>query len=123
MKIKKYIIELPTFNNSGIDVWIGDIGKSAKEAEREYDGLEIRNRVSDGCTAYTCVITHEEHGEFVLMLLPAGASFIDICHESLHAAWFFLEVAGVKVTPKNHEVLAYLHGYIADSVRTIISKT
>jgi hypothetical protein len=37
---------------------------------------------------------------------------ITIAHECIHMAFDCLQIAGVKVGPKNHEALAYLHSFL-----------
>lgn len=45
-----------------------------------------------------------------------------IHHEAIHAAWFILDNAGIKLSEDNHEPLTYLEGFIAEKVDDIIEK-
>ena len=40
-----------------------------------------------------------------------------LCHESVHAAWFLLDHARIKVDVHNHEALAYLTDWIFDTTQ------
>lgn len=48
----------------------------------------------------------------VYMHLPKNAGEHAIWHEMLHAAWYVLDIAGVKVDVGNHEALTYLQSYL-----------
>ncbi|BDU72391.1 hypothetical protein [Mesoterricola silvestris] len=39
-----------------------------------------------------------------------------VAHEATHIAWKILETCGVKISPTNHEAMAYLVGWIVDEV-------
>lgn len=45
-----------------------------------------------------------------------------IAHESVHAAWFVLDLAGVKTSFKNQEPLAYMTEYICGQVHDALTK-
>lgn len=40
-----------------------------------------------------------------------------IAHEVIHASWFILDEAGVKIDADNHEALTYLVGYIIKNLK------
>jgi hypothetical protein len=44
----------------------------------------------------------------------------ELAHEALHAAWYILEEVGVDVSADNHEALAYLTGYIAGQIESML---
>lgn len=53
---------------------------------------------------------------FMCIFLYPGSTEEHIYHESLHAAYDILNTLGIDVTPENHEVLAFLMGYIANRI-------
>ena len=40
-----------------------------------------------------------------------------IAHEVIHAAYFILEECGIKHDESNHEVFAYLVGYLVENIK------
>ena len=83
-----------------------------KYVEDVYKCQEISDHVSkfiDSCLGGFIHFETENGHQAFLMLAPTSPV---LCHESVHAAWGFLDYAGVKVKASNHEALAYLAGYI-----------
>lgn len=58
-----------------------------------------------------CVWSVECESGAVIFLLVAS-DLRTLCHESVHAAWFVLDCARIKVEVDNHEALAYLTDWI-----------
>lgn len=45
-----------------------------------------------------------------------------IAHEAVHCAWRILDLAGVEVEAGNHEVLAYMTGWIVEQATAYFNK-
>ncbi len=45
-----------------------------------------------------------------------------IAHESVHCAWRILDLVGAEVCSDNHEVLAYMTGWIVEEATSYFSK-
>lgn len=83
------------------------------------------------CHGY-CAFLEKTHGKYtdqnIIFYInsddmPNGMKKIHtIHHEAIHAAWFILDNAGIKLSDDNHEPLTYLEGYIAEKVDDIIEK-
>lgn len=82
---------------------------------RERFNLRERDWVQGECRRVKHVETGEER--LVIYINPAGLTegeiMLLIGHECLHAAYFMLEIVGVKHSSDNHEALAYLHEWLS----------
>jgi hypothetical protein len=92
--------------------------KCAKQADKYYPNLDRKfiDAVGYGSTGHTRQIENKKHGHFVIIFIEKKATTLEIFHESLHAAMFMLSMAGIVISVDNHEILAYLQGYIADEI-------
>ena len=69
---------------------------------------------------YFC-INSGDNIDMCIVLYPESTEE-HIYHESLHASYDILNHLGIDVSPENHEVLAFLMGYIAKEVLQTLNK-
>ncbi len=65
--------------------------------------------------------THSAH-VYLTLGYPDANNLNTIAHEAVHCAWRILDLAGVEVDAGNHEVLAYLVGWIMQEAKTFFDK-
>jgi len=120
--MKKHYIKLPMFNYSSIDLYIGSIKKCAKQVDKDYPNPDYKceDNYIPGSRGWTFETSSEKHGHFVLMMLVKKPTIPEIFHESLHAAMYLINITGIRITTDNHEILAYLQGYIADEIKKVL---
>lgn len=75
----------------------------AKRIPKSADGAALRHRDANGVAWY-------------LAWLPVACPVDRIAHECVHLAMLVLDGHDVKVSPKNHESLAYLTQYLLRSI-------
>lgn len=82
-----------------------------------FDGLEPEHFTDmHSAPGYVQVMVDDEGcSHFLMKLTPERIEEI-VWHEALHLAIFILEYAGVKTSPKNHEVLCYMQGHIVNEI-------
>lgn len=110
-----------------IAVYYGDPEEFENTVSKKYK-CQFEN-FSNYCEGY-CAFLEKERGAYTDQHILFYIKDVDIpgvigkiytiYHEALHASWFILENAGIKITEDNHEPLAYLQGYIANEVCEII---
>jgi len=83
---------------------------------RKYYGVDMGRSVG-AALGYVATMQHSSGRMAFLMMLSEIFCEETLYHEALHMAWDLLDYAGVKLTAKNHETLAYLQGYIAKTVK------
>lgn len=90
-------------------------------ADAKLDINNLEDVVGDGYGAVTFIAGADE-GNWINIVFkePRYMTPEVIAHESTHAAWFVLHMAGVKVTFANHEQLAYLVGYFAEQLHLFV---
>ena len=93
------------------DVWMGDFHKNITEIENTYPGAEfgdIKNLKN-----MAAVLEVADGGKFFVMFLSDKQG---LTHEAIHLSWMILSSCGVKLTPENHEIQAYLVDHIIEEV-------
>ena len=114
--IHEFKVPIEMFKHNSIDVVVGDTYSEAIDfAEKEYETDLGDLRDATGGTAQ--FITGG-----VLVILHKDQSEIDVWHEALHASWYFLKGFCIPFTIENHEILAYLQGYVAQEIMKELKK-
>ena len=107
---KKFTITIHPFG-AKCDVWLGDFHQNLKDIEAEYPGVEfgdIKNLKN-----MAAVIEATDGGKFFLLFL---ADKNGLTHEAIHLSWMICHACGVKLSPDNHEIQAYLVDHIIEEV-------
>lgn len=63
-----------------------------------------------------CYVAVDEDNNHHRMMCVFAESTNAVVHESVHAAWMTLQHCGLKATPSNHEMLAYVAAWLADEM-------
>lgn len=91
---------------------------------KAYKSLGIESDITKGYGGEVSTVQHTGTGESIVLLsvIPELNNCPLQCaaHESVHAAWRILEIAGVKVDAHNHEALAYLVDWCFSEMKKLI---
>jgi hypothetical protein len=110
MKIKPDIkIKIPILH--GTVVWV------SVDPEKYAKWLVETDQVVEDAHTYAGMCHWMRFGGYDHQVIYLSAfDNLTIVHECLHAAFQLLETHGIEVTPYNHEILAYLQGYLAEEI-------
>jgi len=122
-KVKRYEF----FGNIGeysIEIFVGDnINEIADEYGKVY---KVEQSDIDRLKFNEASVIHLEnkqiHQDKVVGLIPKNIKDSTVWHESLHLAWYYLDILGVDVDYENHEVLAYTQEHVAKNIFECIAK-
>ena len=111
--MKRTEIRIPIYDRSLIIVVTNDIKKAIvkycpEEAEESDCNLEA-------------TVVHDNMGRMNLMIQP-DANINVICHEALHITVTTLDDAGMEMSESSEEAYAYLIGWVAEQIQTVINK-
>lgn len=112
MKIFK--VKVPPFPGF-ITIISGSLDELMYELEKR-NFTTPNNVITVGDHAVT-LKTETAKGTAVAILLLPEIDDLTLWHECLHAAWYALDVFGVKIDVDNHEVLAYQQGYLFEQIK------
>ena len=87
------------------------------EAELKRRKIIDYNEIFTPGTDAACVSVETKTGTAIAVLLTPDVDDETIWHECLHAAWYTLDVYGVKLSVGNHESLAYTQGYLFKEIK------
>ena len=106
------------FNDTVIALYVGNMKKCARQADKDYpiSNHKFIKKIGNGSSGHASEINDKKYGNFVLMMLEKKVTVAVIYHESLHAAMYMISIVGIVISVDNHEVLAYLQGYIANEI-------
>jgi len=130
---KEYlVIDIPVFDDIILYV-VGDIGKCVKgflkteypKNKEFFDGVDTTLNLaysdelkqSKAFTART-IIDLPENRSASLVFIKANddSARKTVIHESIHAAWLFLDKKGINVDIDNDEILCYLVEFITEAI-------
>jgi len=129
---KEYLaIDIPIFNDVILYI-VGDVGECIRDfLEREHKDKNTFKKIDTTldivysneikhCLAFTSrpTVNLPEEREARLVFIKAydNSGRDTIVHESIHAAWAFLDQKGVDVSFDNDETLCYLVGFITEQI-------
>lgn len=128
IKLWSCAINIPIYGNI-INLYYGDPNEFVDAIKNKYKcRFDNFDNFCEGYCAFlekTAGKYTEQHIVFYIKNteIPGNKKKIHtIHHEAIHAAWFILDNAGIKLGEDNHEPLTYLEGYIAEKVDDIIEK-
>lgn len=110
MKEKEILV--PVFN-AQILLFYGEHVDIESRINERFAGINYENNLFQ-FAQYMPVNTGEDI--YLCIMLFPESSTEHVYHESLHASYDILDKLGIYVTPDNHEILAYLMGYIANTI-------
>jgi len=96
-------------------VLVGTIAQIIEELKRRK--IKDYNQVFTPGTDAACVSVETKTGLAIAVLITPEVNDETIWHECLHAAWYTLDVYGVKLSVDNHEALAYLQGHLYTEIK------
>ena len=101
-------------------VVVGTISEIEGELKRRK--INDYNQIFTPGTDAACVSVETKNGMAIAILLTPDVDDETIWHECLHAAWYTLDVYGVKLNIDNHESLAYTQTYLYKEVKKRMMK-
>ena len=113
--MKNFKVEMIPFDGA-VHVWIGNLQEIAEDIEEKNPDLDMCAILQPGTLA-TTIKTQSIKGEGVVIVLGSDVPDNILWHECLHASWYVLELFGVNVNVDNHEILAYMQGYLASAIK------
>ena len=116
--IKK--VKIPIINSS-FDLYVGDIHENTKLVDQKY-GTKIGDDIRDDTVGFVYVLPFDKGCEQYMLFLPENAAIKIVMHEALHLSWFMLDTYGIIVEAHNHEILAYLQGFITERILKILAE-
>lgn len=121
----KELIQIPIFD---VDIYLyvkPSITDAALDVDRDFD---LNNSLVDELKPSTValstkIITEDNKVVFVMLFeLNKGCNSFFITHESLHIAWYILDEMKFTINVDDHEILAYLQGFIISEINKLIKK-
>lgn len=108
-------LDIPIYDQSIAVFWTGE----SFGAWCDEKGFEKDDNLWYSAASFHC--RDGEKGKHFALVVPVDLAWWDIGHECLHAAWAVLEYVGVMVHEENHEALAYLQGFLCESLHEKIN--
>lgn len=124
---KKFIISVDIFNID-VEVYIcDDVHDTLVKIDKENNDRNNRyeDQVTGFETAFSAYCNQFKDGmvyKRMILLITDDIGENELIHECLHTSWHVLDHVGVRVNPVDHEILAYLQGYIYGKVKNKLLK-
>jgi len=97
-----------------ITIIAGHYSEAVKNlSDRGFDSAEI---IEPGDHAVT-IVNKTDKGRSIAIVFLTGATDSIIWHECLHASWFVIDTFEIKIDVENHEILAYMQGYLYEQLK------
>ena len=114
--MKEKLIKIPIFD-ANLVIFYGDHAEIEEGINNKFEGVNYENTLFQKAQ-YFSINTGEDI--YMCIVLFPESNYEHIYHESLHASYDILDKLGIGVSNDNHEILAFLMGYIAkQTIKTI----
>jgi len=123
----KFSVTVDLFSTD-VEVYITDeIHTTCEKIDKENN--DVRNKTADMVSGFEDALSlyvNQYKGGMIykryIILLDPEACDNEIIHECLHTAWYILDHKQIECDARNHEVLAYLQGFLYERVKSKLLK-